>query len=89
MNNDKIQSNKNRLWKEYFKTVEAMRKIQPEIEKINEKSEFAQNVKDEEKMREIQTEINDMRQRIFGIQLTHSRVFNILVMSSLNQIPFN
>lgn len=76
MSKEELQKN---LWKQYFKVTNEFIKLQPEMESINEKKEYAENVKNQDKLAEVKMEINRMGHKLFMLHLTHIRTFCLLL----------
>lgn len=72
---------KQKLWKQYFQVTKEFINLQPEMESINEKKEYAENVKNQEKLMEVEMEINRMGHKLFMLQITYIRTFCLLLHS--------
>lgn len=68
-----------KLWKQYFKVTNEFIKLQPEMERINEKKEYAENVKNQDKLAEVEMELNRMGHRLFMLRITYIRTFCLLL----------
>jgi hypothetical protein len=84
----KLQA-KNKLWKEYFSIIKGYMNLQPEMEKVQMQSDYANNLQVEDKIREVEIEKNRIAHKLFLLNLRYVRIYALIIHANKEELMWN